>query len=587
MFASPKSTVRTGVGMLLLLCVVFVGSADARECVYVANRGYDYPPVSDHISVIDAASRRVVASLGTDGTPVGMATDSTAKLLYVVTSEVTDDRTYGRLSVIDPSTGRSLRRFPLAEGAGALVLSPDDRVAYVAIRNKAVAFVDLASGTLLARVPTGGTMSGDPFGDPVFPPLALSPDGALLFFPQPTLEEATLGVIDTASATRTATLTLMPELDFPEAVGMAISPDGRFGYVLVTHGNGVVPVLDLETLTAVGTLQFGCSPAALRFSTGGDRLFAVTCGDWRSVNLATGAIERYDLDLPGGRANFAVSGTAAYVAHYEHDAVSIVDLATGRLEATIAVGPRPRDVVVIEEEGEICAPGGQAPRPTSTPVPTPRPTATPVVGPECPVDVPCVQVRASASGVGDSRTVELYLQTAGRAIVGVQTDLTFDARAISIEDCRSGSGLSSLGFTPVREGVLRGILLTPSQENIPDGTMLQACTATVRLDASPGVTSLRVTNLVGAGPQGARVELTGTAADLPILASTTAPVTSDAANGRAATAGCHVSPESPASPSWLAVIALLIPASLRRLKAMLNAPPRGRQNGPSPTPTGS
>lgn len=561
MLGPRTRTLSAGAALLLLQGLAPAPSAHAGECVYVANRG------SDYLSVIDAHNRRVVAELATDGAPVAMASGAAMRALYVAAANVTADSTSAGLSAIEPSTGRSLHRIPLEAAPLALALSPDERIAYVAFINR-IAFIDLASGTVLATVPTGGSITAFGSVEAVVPPLALSPDGTRLFFPLPRLEAATLGVIDTASAIRTATLTLVPELDFPDATGMAIGPDGRFGYVLLTSGGGLVPVLDLETSSAAGAVQLGsCAPAALQVSPAGDRLIAVDqCAVLHSVDLAAGAIERYALDMPRGRVNLAVSESSAYVVHYDFDAVSIIDPATGRREATIPVGPQPRDVVVLETDG-ACAPGGQPPRPTPTsaPVSTPAPTPTPVLDRECPPNVPCVEVRAAAGRPGDARNVELYLHTAGRKLAGVQTDLSFDARSISLDGCRSGDGLGSLGFTQIREGVLRGILVTPDQAVIPDGAMLQACTATVHLDASPGVTSLRVTNLVGTDPRGTRVDIVGTAADLPILASATHPLSGDGATGRSSTAGCHVTPESQASLGWLTLIALLIPGWLRRL----------------------
>src|ERR1035438_3299606 len=88
-----------------------IGSGDNRQ-IYITNAW------SDTVSVIDAATLKVVQRLPTGFEPTGIVVDRRGKPVYVA------NRLSGDISVIDLNTGQETKRLLAGRGASYLALSP-------------------------------------------------------------------------------------------------------------------------------------------------------------------------------------------------------------------------------------------------------------------------------------------------------------------------------------------------------------------------------------------------------------------------------------------------------------------------------
>ncbi|GJD79696.1 YncE family protein [Methylobacterium gregans] len=234
-------------------------------------------PDRSTITVVAPDEARVLRNLAFAGQPFGIAVSGDGAKLFV------GDWQGGRLVRIDAATGAAEAELAVGPEPAGLVRDGAGRI-YVAERGgDAVAVVDGATMTRLARVPVGRA----PFA------LGLSADGSRLYVGNVRTNDLT--AIDTALLTAVAT-----------------RPAGRSPYGVAVHGDRIlvtnqesatVSVLDLD-LTVTATIPVGRYPEGI-----------------------------------------AVEGARAYVANWFSDDVSVIDLAQMRAVARRKVPGGPRALV--------------------------------------------------------------------------------------------------------------------------------------------------------------------------------------------------------------------------------------------------
>jgi len=244
--------------------------------------------------------------------------------------------------VIDPATGKSVRRVPLGDEPEAFDISPDGKTIFVSNEDDASAsFVDAASGKVLKSIKVGQEPEG----------VKVSADGKTLYV---TSEVANLvSVIDVASAKVVKTIKVGKR---PRR--MAITPDGKELWVTNELASSV-SVVATATHEVIATLNFevkgvrseDITPVGILMSRDGKRAFVALGKANRVAFVDVAARKVTDLVLVGKRAwNVALDKAEAqlWVVNGLSDDVTVVDVAGAKPIKSIPVGRVPYGVVVVE-----------------------------------------------------------------------------------------------------------------------------------------------------------------------------------------------------------------------------------------------
>lgn len=217
-----------------------------------------------------------------------------------------------------------------------------------------VSVIDTRTDTVVKTI----TVGNNPLG------VAASPDGTKVYVVNN--EDATVSVIDTKSNTVVATIEGLGI----GALQVAVTPDGKRLYVsnfgepeAVGIPGTTVSVIDTETNTVIETIEgFGPHPTGVAVTPDGERVlvaneFAFTVS---VIDTATNTI--IDPPIPVGMIPSSVSitpdGKRAYVADLlgapplvppPDGAVSVIDLETNDVIATIKVGQQPLGTAVTPD----------------------------------------------------------------------------------------------------------------------------------------------------------------------------------------------------------------------------------------------
>jgi len=313
-------------------------SRDGRR-VYVTNR------MSDSLSVIDAESLKVVREASVGDEPHGVRLNAEGDLLFVLnTGEDT-------VSVLAAGTLREKWRLPAGRGPWSMALSPDGaRLAVTSVRptlgrfqdqhTAEVTLIDARTGRVADRVAVAGAnMMHD---------VNYLPDGRAVLFTlmrsknlvpitrmmQGWVITNGLGILWPDGHVDQV---LLDEEDdyFPDANGVAVSPDGAWA-VVTSGGSDRVAVIDvgrlLEMVTRASDDPFGGGRGSV--------------GAWPSREVLPnllGTRGRFVVKLLDVGANprgvvFSPSGEFAYVANALDDTVSVIDAGTWEVVATIDLG---------------------------------------------------------------------------------------------------------------------------------------------------------------------------------------------------------------------------------------------------------
>ena len=280
---------------------------------------------------------------------------------------VTNERS-GTLSVIDGPTRRVVATVPLGKRPRGIKVSPDRKLAYVALSGSPIAgpgvdasklppadkgadgigIVDLTS-LKLQRILRG-------VSDPE--QLSVSADGRRLFVAS---EDTGKGVV--MSAADGKVLASMPVGGEPE--GVTTSPDGRFVY-MTSEEHHQVAIIDVATSRVVKTVEVGLRPRFTEFSPDGKRAFVSGENDGTITVIDTArqaVLNRFTLQGALQRpVGMAVSrdGRVLYTVTGRGKTLLAVDTGSGKVLRSVEVGPRPWGVVLSPDQQTLFTANGSS-----------------------------------------------------------------------------------------------------------------------------------------------------------------------------------------------------------------------------------
>lgn len=279
---------------------------------------------------------------------------------------VTNERS-GDLTVIDGATREVLATVPLGKRPRGLKVSPDGRLLYVALSGSPIAPPGTDESTLppadkaadgigivdLDRIELVKVLRG--VSDPE--QLAVSADGRKLYIASEDTGQAV--VMDADSGEILATMDVGGE---PE--GVTLSPDGRWVY-MSSEEDHQIAVIDTQTDRVVATLDVGERPRFTEFTDDGALAFisgendgTITVADARAHKV----LHRWQLE--GGvlvrPVGMAVShdGKLLYTVTGRGKMLLAIDIETGRQVSSVEVGTRPWGVAISPDGSTLYTANG-------------------------------------------------------------------------------------------------------------------------------------------------------------------------------------------------------------------------------------
>jgi quinoprotein dehydrogenase-associated probable ABC transporter substrate-binding protein len=261
---------------------------------------------------------------------------------------VTNERS-GELSVIDAASHAVVATVPLGKRPRGMQLAPDGHRLYVALSGSPIAGPGVDERSLppadkaadgigvvdLATLRLERTLRG--VSDPE--QVSVSRDGRRLYVASE--DTGTTVVLDERDGRLLATFAVGRE---PE--GIATSPDGRWVYV-TSEAEDEVAVIDTRSDSVIAKVRVGARPRAIVFSPDGAAAY-VSCENDASVAVLDArrhvALARIPVPGPGAKPmGMALSddGDTLYVTTGRGGTLVAIDPRTHRAKGSVAVGPRP------------------------------------------------------------------------------------------------------------------------------------------------------------------------------------------------------------------------------------------------------
>lgn len=274
------------------------------------------------ITVIDAASRKIVASLDAGDSPYGIAVTPDGKKIYVTNAGSTN------VSILDPSTNTfSEDTITVGLYPHGIAMTPDGKTAWVANTgpdtgpggSTTLSLIDTASDKVAHTIHVGVAPQA----------IAIPRNGRHAFV---TCHDG-VWVVDTA---RRRAVTHISGLD--RAHGLTVSPDGRQVWVADSSRNRVT-VIDAARYRVVGHVPVGNLPWDVAFSPDGSRAY-VTNANSDTVSVVDTAHRRVTRTVSVGHipTGILAGDDDAWVVNNTSSDVSVIDVATLTVTATVENG---------------------------------------------------------------------------------------------------------------------------------------------------------------------------------------------------------------------------------------------------------
>lgn len=314
---------------LVALLLAAGATAASAQTAYVSSEK------DDALTLIDAKTLAVKGTLPTckRGRHIQLMPDG--KVMLACTDSNAAD-------IIDPASGKSVRRLTLGDEPEAFDLSPDGKTVFVSNEDEGEAsFIDAATGKVLKSVKVGKEPEG----------VKASADGKTLYV---TSEVASMvHVIDVAAGKVVKNVKVGKR---PRR--MAITPDGKELWV-TNELDASVSVVSTATHEVIATLKFALkgaraediTPVGITMTKDGKRAF-VSLGRANHVAFVDVAARKVtDLVLVGKRAWNVTLDKAEkqlWVVNGMSDDVTVVDVAAAKAIKSIPVGRVPYGLVIVE-----------------------------------------------------------------------------------------------------------------------------------------------------------------------------------------------------------------------------------------------
>jgi YVTN family beta-propeller protein len=309
--------------LLLLQALPPMARAAGSFLVCVSNeRGGD-------VTLIDGATRQVIASIPVGKRPRGLHPSPDGKLLYVALS------------------GSPISGPPQLDAQGNPILKKgdDDDEKNSDHSADGIGVVDLQQKKFLRKIPAGS--------DPE--QFAVSADGSRLFISNE--DVATASIVNVASG---KVEHIIPVKKEPE--GVSLKPDGKLLYVTCETG-GEIFVIDTALHKTVAQFTVGGRPRTVAFLPDGTRGFipSESAGELHQIDAVNHKVLK-TIKLPAGARPMgtAVSadGGKIYVTTGRGGTVCVLDTATLEVLGNIKVGPRPWGVALSPDGKYLYAANG-------------------------------------------------------------------------------------------------------------------------------------------------------------------------------------------------------------------------------------
>ncbi|HEV2676681.1 MAG TPA: YncE family protein [Aliidongia sp.] len=297
-----------------------------------AQNAYLPSPSSPSVSVVDATSHRVKATIQVGHGPLGVAITPDGAAVLIT------NQTDGTVSIINGSTNTVTATVPVGRQPNAVVVRSDGTKAYVVNGgDSSVSVVDLAHDVVSATIPLISRVGNVPAGGSAN--AALSADGSRLYVINDSDESVSVIDATTNSFVTAIDIRISGEFGLPQG-GIAVTPDGKTVYA--SNGSGF-SVIDTATSVVKTTVRQG-SPNAIAFSPDGDLaylninailIFRVADSTFQNVLIPT---------LPNNAGGFTIAsialapdGKKIYFTSYQNGFVGEMDAKSGVLDASIPV----------------------------------------------------------------------------------------------------------------------------------------------------------------------------------------------------------------------------------------------------------
>jgi YVTN family beta-propeller protein len=245
---------------------------------------------ADGIGVVDLVTKKLVRTFPSGQDPEAFDLSLDGKTLYVSNEET------AQLSVLDLQSGTITHKIAVGKEPEGVTVRPDGKAVYVTSEaDKVVTAIDTATFAVLATIPTGLRPRG----------ISFSKDGSTAFV---TNELAgTVSVFDANNNQPLTTIAIEPKVPpVHRPMNSVFSPDDKFLFVSTGRG-GAVAVIDVNKRALDHLIEgVGARPWGIAIDRAGKRLFT---------------------------------------ANGSSDDLSIIDLASSKVEARVSIGGLPWGVV--------------------------------------------------------------------------------------------------------------------------------------------------------------------------------------------------------------------------------------------------
>ena len=315
--------------LIAIAIAALAGASFAQGTAYVSSEK------DNSLTMIDMATLTVKGTIATCKRARHVQITPDAKIMVACTDSNAAD-------IIDPASGKSLRRLPLGKEPEAFDISPDGKTIYVSNEDEGEAsFVDSTSGKTLHNVKVGKEPEG----------VKVSADGKTLYV---TSEVASMvHVIDTATAKVVKNVKVGKR---PRR--MAITPDGKELWV-TNELDASVSIVSTADHSVIGTIKFevkgarsaDITPVGIQMTRDGKRAF-VALGRANHVAFIDVASRKVTNQVLVGKRAWNVMLDKAeaklLVVNGLSDDITVVDVAAAKALKSIPVGRVPYGVVIVE-----------------------------------------------------------------------------------------------------------------------------------------------------------------------------------------------------------------------------------------------
>lgn len=302
----------------LFLLVVFSPSgwavAQCESLAYIPNQ------TDNNISVIDTASRSVIATIPAASSPQSLAVAPNGKTVYVFNN-------IGDIFVIDTLTNSIVDTISTTRVRGGAVLSDSSELYVSNINVDTVSVIDTSTNTITDTIPTGDAPNL----------VAAHPDGSTVYV---TIQNtAGVTVIDTATKSVTTTI---PVGSIP--LGITVTPDGSEVWAANFVGD-TISVISTATNSVIATIPALDGPSNIDFSPDGSKAYVTVFNDSEVavINTSTRTVStRIPLSIinPQG-IQVHPDGATVYVCASSSSQIELINTFTNTVVDSISVGSAP------------------------------------------------------------------------------------------------------------------------------------------------------------------------------------------------------------------------------------------------------